>query len=49
MDYYNQQYPFPRGYKILEFVLLLREKEKTTIEHIAQFTIQCGEAVSSGF
>ncbi|OMO89508.1 Retrotransposon gag protein [Corchorus capsularis] len=47
---YDRLYPFPRGYKIPEFNPSFSGLfgEHSTLEHIARFTIQCGEA-SSGF
>lgn len=34
----------PWGYKVREFVLISGEENKSTIEDIARFTVQCGEA-----
>lgn len=48
-EYYNQHYPFSKGYKILEFALFYGEEEQTIAEHVSRFTIQCCEAKSSGF
>jgi hypothetical protein len=43
LDYYNQL-SYPRGYRVLEFSKFSREDGKTTLEHIGQFILQCGEA-----
>jgi hypothetical protein len=42
-DYYDQL-PYPRGYRVLEFAKFSREDGKTTLEHVGQFILQCGEA-----
>lgn len=35
--------PYPRGYKIPNFSLFSGEDEQSTVEHVARFTIKCGE------
>jgi hypothetical protein len=42
-DYYDQL-PYPRGYKVPEFAKFSGEDGKTTLEHVGQFILQCGEA-----
>jgi hypothetical protein len=42
-DYYNQL-PYPRGYRVSEFSKFSGDDHKTTIEHVGQFILQCGEA-----
>jgi hypothetical protein len=42
-DYYHQLH-YPRGYRVLEFSKFSGEDDKTTLEHIGQFILQCGEA-----
>jgi hypothetical protein len=42
-DYYDQL-PYPRGYRVPEFSKFSGEDDKTTFEHVDQFTLQCGEA-----
>jgi hypothetical protein len=42
-DYYDQL-PYPRGYKVPEFSKFSGEDGKTTLEHVSQFILQCGEA-----
>jgi hypothetical protein len=42
-DYYGQL-PCPRGYRILKFSMFSGEDGKTTLEHVGQFILQCGEA-----
>jgi hypothetical protein len=42
-DYYDQL-PCPRGYRVPEFAKFSREDGKTTLEHVGQFILQCGEA-----
>jgi hypothetical protein len=38
---YYDQLPYPRGYKVSKFS---GEDGKTTLEHVGQFILQCGEA-----
>ncbi|GKV45247.1 hypothetical protein SLEP1_g52356 [Rubroshorea leprosula] len=45
-DFIDQENPFPRGFKVLEFTLFSKDGGYSTIEHIGRFTIQCGEASS---
>jgi len=49
--FYQRPYPenydyvaYPQGFKIPEFVKLTGDDSRTTLEHIGQFIIQCGEA-----
>jgi hypothetical protein len=42
-DYYNQL-SYPRGYRVPEFSKFSGEDGKTTLEHVGQFILQCGEA-----
>ena len=35
---------YPKGFKISEFVKFTGDDSRTTLEHIVQFIIQCGEA-----
>jgi hypothetical protein len=42
-DYYDQL-PYPRGYRVLEFAKFSGADGKTTLEHVSQFILQCGEA-----
>jgi hypothetical protein len=42
-DYYDQLH-YPRGYRVPEFSKFSGEDGKTTIEHVGQFILQCGEA-----
>ena len=39
----DRENPYPMGYKILDFFLFSEEDIKSTLEHIAKFTMQCGE------
>jgi hypothetical protein len=41
-DYYDQL-PYPRGYRVPEFSKFSGEDGKTTLEHVGQFILQCGE------
>jgi hypothetical protein len=41
---YYDQLPYPRGYRVPEFSKFSGEDDKTTFEHVDQFTLQCGEA-----
>jgi hypothetical protein len=42
-NYYNQL-SYPRGNRIPEFSKFSGEEGKTTLEHVGQFILQCGEA-----
>jgi hypothetical protein len=42
-DYYDQLL-YPRGYRVSEFSKFNGEDGKTTLEHVSQFILQCGEA-----
>ena len=51
---YKRPYPdeyehvaYPHGFKISEFVKFMGDDSRTTLEHIGQFIIQCGEASTS--
>ncbi|XP_059630882.1 uncharacterized protein LOC132273822 [Cornus florida] len=46
---YIDRYEFPRGYKVPNFVTFSGEDSTSTIEHIGQFTIQCGEVGANEF
>ena len=35
--------PYPKGYRIPKFSLFFREDGQSTLEHVARFTMQCGE------
>jgi hypothetical protein len=39
---------WPRGSKAPDFTKFSKENEKTTVEHISRFTIQCGEYSNNG-
>jgi hypothetical protein len=41
-DYY-EQLPYPRGYRVPEFFKFCGEDGKTTLEHVGQFILQCGD------
>jgi len=48
---YQRSYPenydyvaYPQGFKIPEFVKFTGDDSRTTLEHVGQFIIQCGEA-----
>ena len=34
----------PKGYTVLDFTTFSRDDEKSTMEHISRFTVQCSEA-----
>jgi hypothetical protein len=42
--YYYDQLPYPRGYRVPKFSKFSGEDGKTTLEHVGQFILQCGEA-----
>ena len=46
LDQYDQIL-YPRNYRVPDFVKFSGEDGKTTLEHIGQFTLQCGEASSN--
>jgi hypothetical protein len=46
-DYYDQL-PYPRGYRVPEFSKFSWDDGKTTLEHVDQFILQCGEASANG-
>ena len=39
----DRENPYPRGYRILDLSLFSGEDNQSTLEHIARFTMQCGE------
>jgi len=41
------QIPFPRNYCVPDFAKFNGEDGKATLEHVGQFTLQCGEASSN--
>jgi hypothetical protein len=41
---YCDKLPYPRGYRVPEFPKFSGEDGKTTLEHVGQFILQCGEA-----
>uniref|UniRef100_A0A2N9EFY1 Retrotransposon gag domain-containing protein n=1 Tax=Fagus sylvatica TaxID=28930 RepID=A0A2N9EFY1_FAGSY len=52
---YTKPYPeridreeWPKGFKIPDFTMFSGEDEKTSLEHISRFTIQCGEYSNNG-
>ena len=52
---YRKPYPeridreeWPRGFKISDFTMFSGEDEKTALEHISRFTVQCGEYSNNG-
>jgi hypothetical protein len=54
MRAYQKLYPksykyvqFPQGFKIPEFIKFTGSDNRTTLEHVGQFVIQCGEVSSS--
>jgi hypothetical protein len=54
MRVYQKPYPesyeyfqFPQGFKIPEFTMFTGNDNRTTLEHVGQFVIQCGEVSSS--
>jgi hypothetical protein len=42
-DYYDQL-PYPRCYRVPKFSKFSRDDGKTTLEHVGQFILRCGEA-----
>ena len=39
----DRENPYPMGYKIPNFSLFSGEDGQSTLDHIARFTVQCGE------
>lgn len=48
-EWFDRAYPFPRNYKIPEFTLFSGEEKRSTVEHVARFTVQCAEASGNDF
>jgi hypothetical protein len=44
VDYYYNQLPYPRGYRVAEFTKFSGEDDKTILEHVGQIILQYGEA-----
>ena len=42
-DAINRDNLYPRGYRVPKFTLFFGEEGQSTLEHVAKFTIQCGE------
>jgi hypothetical protein len=42
-DYYSQL-PYPRGYRVSEFLKFSGKDGKIILEHVGQFILQCSEA-----
>jgi hypothetical protein len=47
-DYYDQL-PYPRRYRVLKFSQFSGEDDKTTLEHVGQFILQCGESSANDY
>ena len=43
LEMIDRENPYPRGYRILDFYLFSGENGYSTLEHVARFTVQCGE------
>ena len=43
-DWIEKIMPLPREFKVLNFSIFSGEGETSTVEHICQFTAQCGKA-----
>ena len=39
----DRENPYPRGYRIPGFSFFSREDGQSSMEHVARFTMQCGE------
>ena len=39
----DRENPYPRGYRVHDFSLFFGEDGQSTMEHVARFTVQCGE------
>ena len=39
----DREKPYPKGYRIPKFSLFFRVYGQSILEHVARFTIQCGE------
>ncbi|KAM1702100.1 hypothetical protein ACFXTN_025278 [Malus domestica] len=45
---YVEKFKYPKGFKILDFILFAGESSLSSLEHVARFTAQCGD-VNSDF
>uniref|UniRef100_J3NCY2 Retrotransposon gag domain-containing protein n=1 Tax=Oryza brachyantha TaxID=4533 RepID=J3NCY2_ORYBR len=45
-DFYDTV-PYPRGFRVPDFIKFIGDGSRTTLEHISQFIAQCGEASTS--
>ncbi|XP_050136130.1 uncharacterized protein LOC126611831 [Malus sylvestris] len=45
---YVEKFEYPKGFKIPDFSLFARESSLSSLEHVARFTVQCGD-VNSDF
>jgi hypothetical protein len=52
---YRKPYPkridreeWPRGFRAPDFTMFSGEDDKSSLEHVSRFTIQCGEYLMSG-
>ena len=43
----DMENPYPRGYRIPDFSLFSGEDNQSTLEHVARFTVQCGELANN--
>ena len=43
LEIIDRESPYPMGYIILDFSLFSREDGQSNLEHVARFTIKCGE------
>lgn len=41
-----ERFEYPRGFKILNFSLFTQESSLSSLEHVARFIAQCGDANS---
>ncbi|CAL1358950.1 unnamed protein product [Linum trigynum] len=42
-EWVDRMYPFPRGFRVPEFVPFTGTGDQSTVEHVGQFTVQCGD------
>ncbi|CAL1381118.1 unnamed protein product [Linum trigynum] len=42
-EWVDRLYPFPRGFRVPEFVTFTGTGDQSTVEHIGRFTVQCGD------
>ncbi|CAL1389698.1 unnamed protein product [Linum trigynum] len=42
-DWVDRYYPFPRGFRVPDFITFSGTGDQSTVEHVGRFTVQCGD------